>query len=268
MTIQTTYLFTRAAGYPGALADGGPHRVRTVLAAVAIAAGLVVLRDQGRGNLPGVPDAAAVDAILATGGASAGAAQNISGVALNGPLAGDDLVPGRNLTITLSNNAHWIASVITVTGVDEDGEVIQEDFRVPAGGNVTLTGAKHFSRVTAIHVPAQGGAAGTFTVGIGTSLGPITGRTAHGIAVYDASRQPGPWAANTAMPVCDKGPIYATTETAYGDGDPVFVRCIAGVGETAGHLRASPDGGDCVLLKGARFRGSGVAGPAVIDLNL
>lgn len=270
MSIQTTYPFSRAAGYAGALAEGGPHRVKSVRAEVAIPAGLIVARGENGvvGTLPGTPDAASATAIVATGGASAASSQTISGAALNGAVGGNELVPPRNLTITLSSNAHWLATTATVTGLDSEGQVIQEDFRIPASGAVTLTGSMHFARVTSIFVPAQGGTAGTFTVGTGSSLGSITGAQVHGVAVYDASREPGAWPINSSLPVCDRGPVFVNCETSYVDGQNVFVRFIATGNEVAGHVRATADANDCALLVGARFRGDGGAGLAVIDLNL
>lgn len=269
MSIQTTYPFARSVGYAGALADSGPSRVKTVLALVALTAGLLVVRGATaeKGDLPGTPDVADADAIIATG-ASAATAQTIASGSFDGVIGADEMIPPRNLTLTLSNNANWDATVATVTGVNEDGEVIQEDFRIPDSGNVTLTGVKHFAKVTSVYIPAQAGTAGTFTLGTGSSLGPLTGRTVHGVALYDASREPEAYPVGYAVPVVERGSVYVVSETSYSDGDPVYVRFIAGVGETAGQFRATPDSNDCALLKGARFRRSGSAGVAVIDLNL
>ena len=269
MTVQTSYPFDRAVGYPGQPAESGPHRTKTVLAAVAIAAGLLVLRGETRakGYLPTTPDAADADAIIATG-ASAATAQTISGGSLDGAIGGDEMLQPRNLTLTLSNHANWDATTAVVTGEDEEGQVIQESFLIPDGGNATVTGVKHFAKVTSLYIPAQAGASGTFTLGTGSKLGPITGRYVHGVAMYDASREPEAYPANYAVPVIERGPVYVTSETAYEDGDAVYVRFIAVDGETAGVFRNTPDANDCALVKGARFRRTGSAGVAVIDLNL
>ena len=138
---------------------------------------------------------------------------------------------------------------------------------MPDAGNTTLTGNKFFSAVTEVYIPAQSGTGGAYTVGFGSKLGPITRRDFHGIAEYVASREPEAFPVNYAVPVIEEGPVYVTSETAYNDGDPVYVRLVAGVGETLGAFRATPDSTDCALLMGARFRRSGSAGVACIDLS-
>ena len=76
MSVQTSYPTTRSLGFAGALADSGPSDVKSVIAAVAIAAGLVVITGAtpANGYLPTAPDAADVDAFI-TAGASAATAQ-------------------------------------------------------------------------------------------------------------------------------------------------------------------------------------------------
>ncbi len=269
MTVQTTYPFARAVGYPGGLADEGPHRVKTVLAAVAITAGLVVLRGDtpAKGYLPTDPDAADADGIVAAR-ATAATAASITGSGLDGAVGADEMFPARNITITASNHADFDLTTWYVRGLDEEGLPQEEAFVMPNGGNTTLTGNKVFSAVTEVYVPAQSGTGGSFTVGFGSKIGPIPGRATHGVAMYDASREPEAYPVNYPVPVVERGPVYVTSETAYEDGDPVYVRFIATGDEVAGQVRATPDANDCALWKGARFRRTGSAGVAAIDLNL
>lgn len=269
MTIQTSYAFDRSVGYPGALADSGPRDVKSVIAAVAIAAGLLVIQGatRAKGYLPAAPTAADPDGIIATG-ASAAAVQNISGASLDGAIGDDEMVPARNLVLVLSSHANWDLTTATVTGLDADGNVITENFVIPDAGNATVTGVKHFAKVTNLYIPVQGGTSGTYTLGTGSSLGPINGRYVHGVALYDASREPEAYPVNYVVPCVRKGRVYVTSETSYSDGDPVFVRFVATGDEVAGQFRNAADSTDCALVEGARFRGTGSAGVAIIDLDL
>jgi hypothetical protein len=109
--------------------------------------------------------AADADAILATGGASSGSIQTLTGASLNGVVGIGSMVPARALSMTFSNHADWDATTAVITGVDAAGNTITENFAIPNGGNTTVNGTKLFRRVTQIAIPAQSGAGGTFTVG-------------------------------------------------------------------------------------------------------
>ncbi len=268
MTVQTTYPFDRGVGYPGQAADAGPHRRKTAIAAVALAAGFLVMRGATpvKGYALEAPDAADVDGIVASR-ATAATATSITGSGLDGAVGADEMFPPRNITFTLTSNADFDLTTAYVRGLDESGVPQEEAFVIPNGGNVTLTGSKFFSVVTEVYIPAQSGTGGAYTVGFGSKLGPITKAHFHGIAEYVASREPEAYPVNYPVPVIEEGPVYVTSETAYGDGDPVYVRFVAGVGETLGAFRAEPDSTDCALVLGARFRRSGSAGVACIDLS-
>ena len=268
MTVQSTYPFSRAVGYPGGLADAGPHRTKTVLAAVAIAAGLLVLRGAtpAKGYLPTASDAADADGIV-TALATAASAQSVTGVALNGVVGADEMFPPRNITLTLSSHADYNLTTAYVRGLDENGRPQEEAFVIPDAGNTTLVGNKFFSYVTEVYIPAQGGTGGSTTVGTGSKLGPITAAHVHGVSLYDASREPEAYPVGYAVPVVEDGPVYVTSETNYADGDPVYVRFVISGDEVIGAFRAEPDSNDCALLEGARFRRSGSAGVACIDLS-
>jgi hypothetical protein len=267
--IQTTYPTTRALGFAGGLADNGPHDVKSVIAEAAIAAGLVVIKGStpAKGDLPQAPDAADADGIIATA-ASAATAQVLSGVSLDGAQGGDRMKPPRNVVLVLSSHADWDATVATVTGLNDAGDVIQEDLLIPNGGNATVTGALLFASVTSLYIPAQSGTGGTCTLGFGALLGAFTGRDVHGVALYDAGREPEAYPVGYPVPCARKGRVFVTSETSYVDGDPVFVRLVAAGAEVAGHVRNAPDSNDCVLLKGATFWRTGSAGVAAIDLDL
>jgi len=79
----------------------------------------------------------------------------------------------RNLTVTVAATtaAHIKAVTITITGLDMAGEVISEGFATTDDTANTITGAKIFSAVTDVAVPAQDGASVTVAVGIGAKLG-------------------------------------------------------------------------------------------------
>lgn len=107
-----------------------------------------------------------VDAILASGGASAIAEQTVSGAALNGATGYRDMSVARKITLVLSNHADWDATTATLTGLDVDGAVQSESLTIPNGGNSTVTSTKRYKRVTSLVIPAQSGTGGTFTVGV------------------------------------------------------------------------------------------------------
>jgi hypothetical protein len=268
-SVQTTYPFDRAIGFPGGLADAGPHRIKTTLATLALLAGALVARTPGtpvKGQPLTAPAAADPDGIV-TALATAATATTLAGSGLDGAVGAGEMFPPRNITITASSHANFDLTTWYVRGLDENGLPQEEAFVMPDAGNVTLTGKKFFSFVTEVYIPAQAGTAGSLTVGFGSALGPLTREHVHGIAMYDASREPEAYPVGYAVPVVKRGPVYVTSETAYTDGDPVYVRLVAGVGETLGAFRATPDSTDCALLQGARFRRTGSAGVAAIDLS-
>jgi len=268
MPVQTTYGFYSDGLIAGQLVDNGHREVNSVIAEAAIQAGLVVIRGgttRTEGRPPTTPDVADVDGIIATI-VSASTAQTISGASLDGVVGGGEMFPPRNVTLTLSSHANWDATVATVIGTDEDGRVIQENLLIPDGGNATVTGVRHFRTVTSLYIPAQAGTAGTATMGFGSSLGPID-HGVHGVAVYDASREPEAYPVDYLVPCLKRGQIAVNCETSYTDRNPVFARCIAAGSEVAGQVRATADANDCALMKRARFVGSGTAGVCTIDLQ-
>ena len=268
MTVQTTYPFDRSVGYPGQAADAGPHRRKTVIAAAVLTAGFLVMRGAtpAKGYAVEARDAADADGIVASR-ATAATAASITGSGLDGAIGQESMTPPRNITITATSHADFDLTTWYVRGLDENGLPQEEAFVMPNGGNTTLVGNKFFSAVTEVYVPAQSGTSGAFTVGTGSKLGPLTKEFVHGIAEYTASREPEAFPVNYAVPVIEEGPVYVTSETDYSDGDEVYVRLVATGDEVLGAFRATPDSTDCALLLGARFRRSGSAGVACIDLS-
>jgi len=73
----------------------------------------------------------------------------------------------------------------------------------------------------------------------------------------------------SAMSVMRKGRIYVQTEDAVADGGSVYVRHVAGAGETLGSVRSDADGSDADILPGAAFRKTtSAAGISIVELNL
>lgn len=268
--VQTSYSSAPAIGYPGQIADSGDHDIKSVIVETATSAGLVVLTGastRAEGRPPAAPDAADADGFI-TNIASAATAQTLSGASLNGAIGAAAMLPPRNVVLVLSNHADWDLTTAVVTGEDEEGRVVQEALVIPNGGNATVTGVQHFRKITSLYIPAQSGTGGTATMGTGSSLGPIGHIDVHGVAVYDASREPEAYAADDVMPCLRRGRIYVTSESSYSDQDPVYVRFVATGDEVRGQVRNAHDSTDCALLKNARYRNTGSAGVAMIELNL
>ena len=270
MPVQTTYSYVSSSLIAGQIADNGRREVNSVIAEAAIAAGLVGIRGgttRTEVRPPTSPDAADVDGIATAAVViSAATAQTIAAASFDGVVGAGEMFPPRNVTLTLSNSADWDATTAVVTGTDEDGRVIQESLLIPNGGNATVTGLRHFRTISSLYIPAQSGTGGTATFGFGSLLGPID-HGVHGVAVYDASREPEAYPIDYVVPCLCKGRIAVNCETSYTDQSIVFVRFIASGDEVAGHVRASADANDCAFMKRARFVGSGSSGIAVIDLQ-
>lgn len=78
----------------------------------------------------------------------------------------------RVISVTSGGTAADIATcTVTVTGRNVEGKEISETFAFSANTAETKTGTKAFKRVTSISIPAQDGAAATFSVGTGAALG-------------------------------------------------------------------------------------------------
>lgn len=105
------------------------------------------------------------DAISASGVGSTTGVQNIT--TFNGIRAGGPFAPPRNATITFSAHADWDATTAVLTGLDPQGRTITENFAIPNGGGSAVVGTKIFASVSNLMIPAQSGAGGTLTMGLG-----------------------------------------------------------------------------------------------------
>lgn len=263
-----TYPSAPAHGFAGQLAH--PVEGSRVFSGVALAAllfGVPVLADRTNGTTQGLeqlaaPDAADVDGIVAAL-ATAATAQSVTGAGLDGAIGAAELWPPRNITMTLSSHADYNLTTAYVRGLDENGLPQEEAFVIPDAGNATLTGNKFFSFVTEVYIPAQGGTGGSTQVGFGSKLGPID-KYFRGVSVYDNTIEPGGYAEDDEVPVCEEGVIYVQSETAVDPTKPVYVRLVIAGAEVRGAFRATVDSTDLALLKRARWvektTGAGIAG--------
>ena len=269
--VQTTYGLAPAAGLPGMPGRAGMKSlIRTFIACAALVPGRFYFKGPASGNAAGevgpIEPAADADAIIATGASTAGT-QTLITTSLDGVIGQGEIYPPRNLTMTFSNHADWDATTATITGTDENGVSQTENFSIPNGGNATVTGSTKFRTVTSVAIPAQSGTGGTFTVGVGSLLG-AADHIAAGLAVLDVTRTSLNYADGDLVPIAREGEFYVTSETAVKEGDPVWVRVVAGVGENLGAVRATPDSNDCVRIKNARFTSTNSAGLSKLELNL
>lgn len=270
--VQTTYDFAPAAGLPGMRRRFHPGAFATTLIAfTTLTPGRIYFKGPASGNSAGevgpIEPAADVDAILATGGASTAGTQSLTGGSLNGVIGVTEIFPPRNITLTFNSHADWDATNATITGTDENGVETTDTLAIPNGGNATVTGTVKFRFVTAIGIPAQSGTNGTFTAGVGSLLGAVDHLVA-GIVERDVTRTSLTFADGDLVPIGREGEYFVTSETAVKEGDPVWVRVVAGVGESLGAVRATPDSNDCVRIKNARFTTTNSAGLSGLELNL
>ena len=85
----------------------------------------------------------------------------------------------------------------------------------------------------------------------------ITGNQSYGVSKREGTKMPndGGFAKFSHVPYMDDGRIWVVCEEAVSNGDAVYVRVVAdaSAGEQLGSFRNDADGGDAVLLPGARF---------------
>lgn len=233
MADQTTYSAAPTLGLAGSLYSAeGARALSRVAEVAAIVPGDFVIRgttDPQATKIAAVAPAAANNLIIASGVASATTKQTISGAGLNGSTGATRVWPPRNVTIVLNSHADWNDTVAQVNGLDDRGNAIAEEFVIPEGGNVTLTGKKFFSQITNLVLPACGGTNGTVTMGLGTDLGPIDGRSLLGIAAHDPGLVSGNnYAINDVLSVWRKGIVNVYCEDAATAGAPVYCRMVVG----------------------------------------
>lgn len=261
-TPQISYSQNPAAGRPGQLATCNAWDSRTIAVAEAsgIEPGRIVVRSasqtSGAGSvtkavLP-AGQAADVDAVIATG-ASAAAPQTYETATLDGVVGASAILVPAAVTMTISSHADWDATTAVLTAVNSEGVTVTENLSIPDAGNTTLTTTGLYVRVVSLAIPAQSGAGGTFTLGYAQSS-TITGAQIIGVAALDPSQEPPVLLPQYKIGAAwTEGVVWVATDALVVEGAKAYVRVFAGVGESLGILRGDADGGDAVLVPGARF---------------
>lgn len=270
-SVQTTQRTEERVARAGMPADGITPDVITRIAEVALRPGTLgligsVAAKAGQGvKAPVAAAAAAVSAFKTNIGSTAGI-QTFTGTDFQGAIGTSRLVPARNVVLVLSNHADWDATTAVLTAEDEYGREITENFVIPNGGNVTLTGTKVISKIISFVIPAQTSTGGTATLGTGTLLGPLTSRDVLGILRYLAARMPTDtateYAANDTLAVIKDGRVWVDVEEAVLDGEQVYTRFVISGDEVVGGFRNDRDGTaaapDAVPVIGMRFFGNSI----------
>lgn len=282
MSVQTSYSEAPAIGRVGARADS-----RFAFALTCVAAGLVAVgrsvfrvpsygaRGAGSNHQPTIvyqaPDPAGaldVDAILATGGASATSVGTFDQADADGVVGAGIMVPARKPTITFNSHADWDATTGTMRYYNQDRELVSETFSIPNGGNATVTLTGDMSEYYDVSIPAQTGTNGTFTIGIAVLDSSIT------IADWEGVAELSPMMAGTGSSfdgtegeeIDDKevfsalrtGSMWVVTEDACNQGGAVYTR-IAGTGDF-GAFRSDADTANAIVIPNARWGMNSSAG--------
>lgn len=235
---------------------------------------------------PGVLAVADVDA-LAT---AAVAISNVAGLTLNTIAQFDGvgvggamtrISPARQITITYDAGVGWDTvtgeRVDEVFGHDADGNPISEQIVKPNGsGAGTYTTRQFFSFCNVIDMQASLGAGDTATIGVGLQVeyGKLD---LLGISVYDRMAIPSAttnydFDADRTVPyLAGNGVIGALPEDAVTDGEPVYMRIVAGAGALirgrfTGQLQA--DDANFARVLGMRWVSAAAGGsPALIEVT-
>jgi hypothetical protein len=213
-------------------------------------------------QVPSPAPAADVDAILASGGASAATLQTFSGSALNGVVGTTKMYPGRKITLVLSSHADWDATNATLTG-KRNGRVVTETIAIPNGGNATVTSANEYDEVTSLAIPAQTGAGGTFTIGIAAlaAAASVLTEVAGVVMHVPMAEQAGLYGSTDGLvyedgdpvDVMDEGNVWVEAEEAMVFTDTVYVRVASGAGGSLlGKVRNDADTSTCIAHTGAK----------------
>lgn len=287
--VQDTVDLINPIGQEGAIAENfGPRKVLSRSASGPVQAGRMCFRAHGAlrgqaGSPVGEPGrvyqepspiiGADVDAILATGGASATSVGLFDADEADGIVGVDDMLPGRRITLVLSSHTDWDASDATLRYVDQlTGLTVSETLVIPNGGNATVTSVGYARAFVSLSIPAQTGAGGTFTIGVAALDASLTAADMEGVAIrkpMSVMSDPDSdvdFADGETVGLLRKGSIFVVTEDACVEGDPVYCR-VSGSGDV-GDFRSDTDGGAAVLVPNARFgRSSAAAGLNVLELE-
>lgn len=278
MTFQTSYGTTAPVGRAGMLADfSEPHNRDGYAAETSIGVGLAVLRGTAGKQAKNVATVALdVDSILATGGATSGSIQTLTGATLDGVIGVGRIVPAQQVTMTLSSHADWNLTTAQVRGEDADGNVIVEEVIIPDAGNVTVTTIQAFGKVTAVYLPAQASTGGTFTIGTAPTKAEYSRRDVLGIAEWQSSRAPydvttyskdGEYAVNDDVPVIGHGRVWVKTEAAALRSGAVYVRIVTSGADTVGQFSSAPSA-SFALVRGAKFHTAQATAAGLVQVQL
>lgn len=285
--MQSTYNLTTEFARNGMYADSRIMRhTNSRIATTPIRAGFGVFRVPGYGapgptmvdpgqvwQTPNPLNAASATGIM-TGGAAATTAQAITSSQMNGVSGQAEMFPARPVTITFSADASWLATTATLTYINHLNATVSESIAIPAGGGVTRTTTGSVKKIISFTIPAQGGTAGTYTIGYAVFDATVTGNDFEGVAAFDAAADVS-FSANQPSNLAEYGPgsrvnclwkgaIWVTTEDAVSAGGDVFLR-IGGSG-ILGAFRGAADGGNTIQLSGRYQRDSAVSGLNIAEL--
>lgn len=279
----------------GQLAEGFSPSMRS--AAVArglVKAGYGVFKVPGTGtrgvfptkerecfHIPNPGAAVDVDAITVTGTSATGTSTVADGV-----VGAAEMQPARKLTVTFDASTDWDATTGVLTYLDQAGRQVSENIAIATSTTATTVG--YASKFVSFTKPAQTGAGGTYTIGIG-AMPALTIADFFGVAIRqvikttlatnDLYRFVGGSTSNLVtadyidaetVPFLEQGGIWVYSEEAIADRDPVYVRVAAGAGGSVlGAFRNDADSASCVAVTGARFmRDATGAGPAWVRFGL
>lgn len=276
---QTTATAAPAVAVAGMPADNGPKQDDSyvVESAAGIAPGLAVYRGTGgadHARVCPVPatDADAIMAALATAASTQTLDTELGGVIGTGLIA-----PPRKVTIQRSSHADQNAVTAVLTGLDQNGNRVTEEFSFADGGGDSFTSTYYYSKVESLVIPAQAGTGGTTEIGVAATF-VVSPKDFLGIGVHSTMKtrfdgsntNVATYEQYDRIPVRRAGRIYCVIENAFEAGDQLFIRHIATGNEVLGALRVTDtDSGDCALAPMLRLLSSGDAGAfGIVEINL
>jgi hypothetical protein len=275
--VQTAVTTALAVGREGQIAQGGARDLVSGFASAALKYGLLLQRGAGdRVVKPmDVLPAADVDAFAVGPLATAATAQVFSGSDFDG-VVGAGLVPGysQRASFVLNNHADWDATVMKVRYENPNGVEVVEDVDIPNGGNTTVYTLGAVSILKSVHLPAQSGTNGEFTIGQDPTAAYVglDPRIFPGIGCYDPAKESYAAATEVAqygeVDVMKRGRVWVVVEAAVTDGMPVYVRAVLSGADVRGQFRGTP-AANFVRLPGAHFvtTQASADGVAVVQLG-
>lgn len=191
------------------------------------------------------------DSITATPLASAAVATEYTFASFDGVIGANPMGVCQRYTIELNAHANWIDSVGQAMFEEPSGAEVTEDFLIPAGGNIIITTQQVGRKFLGVAFPAQGGAAGTMTIGTTPTAYGLNPDFFRGVGVYDRMATPSDTVTVTVddeslVSVLPKGRVWVISETAVTaaqvalGGADAYVRMVAAGGDVRGQFRSTP----------------------------